>query len=384
MLSSASEQVPGLRWPRSFLHGLQVFARDVGNGMLEVSHNLLALVGLAVVAVGIFLAGHADVRGHIESRAFGWLQDRHESRQPPAQLLAQTLSEPDAVERATAIDPTTLDRQQKLVAQWLSRRYRVAAEPVGRLVQEAWSLGAKAGLEPHLILAIMAIESSFNPFAQSSVGAQGLMQVMTRVHDDKFEAFGGTLAAFDPVANLRVGVQILRDCVARAGSLEGGLRFYVGAANLPDDGGYAARVLAERDHLKKVAQGQTVPFNAPLTIAQSPPAAALPSPIAATAATSVVAVSMPATTARPGMVAGVAVPLAAHPFDAVAQQGPAVASTAPASAAAVAVPTHSAATSSSEVVAPAAARPAPQALPAMAPASVPTAAEAAPARVAGL
>ena len=66
------------------------------------------------------------------------------------------------------------------MAQWLSRRYRVAPEPVSRLVQEAWAVGQRAELDPTLILAIMAIESSFNPFAQSPVGAQGLMQVMTK------------------------------------------------------------------------------------------------------------------------------------------------------------------------------------------------------------
>ena len=107
-------------------------------------------------------------------------------------------------------------------------------------------MGQQAGLDPTLILAIMAVESSFNPFAQSSVGAQGLMQVMTRIHDDKYEAFGGNHAAFDPVTNLRVGVQVLKECIARAGSLEAGLRFYVGAANLADDGGYAGKVLAEQ------------------------------------------------------------------------------------------------------------------------------------------
>jgi hypothetical protein len=47
------------------------------------------------------------------------------------------------------------------------------------------------------------------------------------------------------VTNLRVGVKVLQECIARAGSLEGGLRYYVGAANLPDDGGYAAKVLAD-------------------------------------------------------------------------------------------------------------------------------------------
>jgi len=120
-------------------------------------------------------------------------------------------------------------------------------------VTEAYEIGKRNKLDPTLILAIIAIESSFNPFAQSSVGAQGLMQVMTSVHTDKYEGFGGQLAAFDPVANLRVGVKVLQECIARAGSLEGGLRYYVGAANLPHDGGYAAKVLAEHFRLRQVA-----------------------------------------------------------------------------------------------------------------------------------
>ncbi len=76
--------------------------------------------------------------------------------------------------------PRELNRQQAAVAHWISRRYQVAPEPVSRLVQEAWAVGQKAQLDPTLILAIMAVESSFNPFAQSPVGAQGLMQVMTQ------------------------------------------------------------------------------------------------------------------------------------------------------------------------------------------------------------
>ena len=270
------------RWQRSVTDGVSVVLRDIGNGLLEVSHNLLALIGLAVLAAALFIGSHREMRHTIETEALGWLQGRLHERLPPAERLAQAVAQPEAVGRATAADPKELDRQQGRMAQWLARRYRVAPEPVARLVQEAWAVGAKAGLDPTLILAIMAIESSFNPFAQSAVGAQGLMQVMTRVHDDKFEAFGGNHAAFDPVANLRVGVQILKECIARAGSVEGGLKYYVGAANLDDDGGYAARVLAEREHLKRVASGQTVPFNAPLTVAQAP--AATPAPASAKAA----------------------------------------------------------------------------------------------------
>jgi hypothetical protein len=235
-----------------------VFVRDVGNGLLEVSHNGLAFVGLVVLTVTIFMAGQAGIRGDAETYALDWLQQRHEARAERDGNLLPALAEPDAVNRATAADPRELNRQQAAVAHWISRRYKVAPEPVSRLVQEAWAVGERAQLDPTLILAIIAVESGFNPFAQSAVGAQGLMQVMTRVHDDKYEAFGGTHAAFDPLTNLRVGVQVLRECIARAGSLEGGLRFYVGAANMADDGGYAGKVLSEQVYLQQVLAGKSV------------------------------------------------------------------------------------------------------------------------------
>lgn len=257
---------PGLR-------SAGVFVRDVGAGLLEVSHNSLALLGLCVVAAAVFAGGRADLRTAVEQQALDWLLARQEAREPAPALMA--LAEPDAVARATAVDLSALPRQQAAVVQWLSRRYRVAPEPVGRLVQEAWQVGQRMGIEPTLILAVMAIESSFNPFAQSPVGAQGLMQVMTRVHDDKYEAFGGTHAAFDPVTNLRVGVQVLKECIARSGGLEAGLRTYVGAANMTDDGGYVGKVLAEQLNLRKVADGKLVAHNVPLP-STSPSTAVLP------------------------------------------------------------------------------------------------------------
>lgn len=247
-----------------------VFLQDVGHGLLEVSHNTLALVGLMIVSTVAFIVSHRDLSHSLEQQALSWLQARHEARTVGTLEALATFHEPDAIARATASDPKELTHQQAAVATWVSRRYKVAPEPIARLVKEAWTVGAKANLDPTLILAIMAIESSFNPFAQSPVGAQGLMQVMTRVHDDKYEAFGGNHAAFDPVTNLRVGVQVLKECISRAGGLEAGLRYYVGAANLADDGGYAGKVLAEQEHLRQVAAGKSVSINAPLIVA--PPA----------------------------------------------------------------------------------------------------------------
>jgi hypothetical protein len=256
----------------SCVESARVFLRDVGAGLLEVSHNSLALLGLVVVGVALFAGGRAEIRTAFEQHALDWLLARQEARDPP-QADLKPAPEPDAVARATAADPKALPRQQAAVATWLARRYRVAPEPVSRLVQEAWSVGHRVGLDPTLILAIMAVESSFNPFAQSPVGAQGLMQVMTRVHDDKYEAYGGVRAAFDPVSNLRVGVQVLKECIARAGSLEAGLRYYVGAAISGEDGGYVGKVLSEQLHLQRVADGRTVAVNASrVAVPQAAPA----------------------------------------------------------------------------------------------------------------
>jgi hypothetical protein len=244
---------------RSTAAATSLFFKDIGQGLLVVSHNTLALVGLAVVAVLMLFFGQADMRHRLEAQALGWLNARQEARAEEVGDILLGNIEPEAVSRATAADPKNLPRDQAAVAMWISRRYRVAPEPVSRLVQEAWAISQRARVEPTLILAIMAIESGFNPFAQSSVGAQGLMQVLTRVHDDKYTAFGGNLAAFDPITNLRVGVQVLKECIQRAGSVEDGLRYYVGAANLPDDSGYSARVLFEHQQMKAVANGSAMP-----------------------------------------------------------------------------------------------------------------------------
>lgn len=232
--------------------GLRSVARQISQVFFATIHNSSALLGLAVFFATIALVARPELRQAGEVQLMDWLQNR--------QIEAGGIDpEPEAVERATAAHPHELPKQQAAVAYWLSKKYRVAPEPISALVMEAYEIGRRTELDPLLLLSVMAIESSFNPFAQSPVGAQGLMQVMTRVHSDKYEAFGGKLAAFDPVANLRVGALVLQEYVRRAGSIEGGLRIYVGAANLPDDGGYAAKVLAEHARLTQVASGRAVP-----------------------------------------------------------------------------------------------------------------------------
>ena len=124
---------------------------------------------------------------------------------------------------------------------------------------EAYALSETTKIKPHLILAVMAIESSFHPYIQSQAGAQGLMQVMTDIHIKKYDKYGGKLAAFDPLTNLRVGTQVLHEYIRlKGGAVEDGLLFYLGGDALQSDTGYVAKVLAEQARLDEVAAGQKV------------------------------------------------------------------------------------------------------------------------------
>ena len=159
------------------------------------------------------------------------------------------------------IDPLALDAklmttydQQLMVADYLANKYRADPARVREYVSHVVVVAKEVNLDPVLLVAVMAIESNFNPRAQSFAGAQGLMQVMTRVHLDKYAPYGGAKAAFKPEANIRVGAYILKGYIAMSGSMQRGLRYYVGGPAVAVDGGYVGKVLREREDLHSMLQ----------------------------------------------------------------------------------------------------------------------------------
>lgn len=149
------------------------------------------------------------------------------------------------------------DQERRAVASHLATKYRISHDRSYEYVKHAVEVANEVNLDPILLLAVMATESSFNPNAQSHAGAQGLMQVLTRVHTEKFEPYGGVVAAFVPEANIRVGALILRACIAKAGSLEAGLRSYLGAPNASSGpNSYTYKVLSARDEFSNVARNR--------------------------------------------------------------------------------------------------------------------------------
>jgi hypothetical protein len=229
-------------------------------GVLTTAKHTMTVFGFSAVAMLVLLYQRPD----LAKRVSDLLSPQQGA---PAQVVASAVVQPAVARHTDANAPAKVEDkaarptpQQKYVTNWLSRRYRVAGDAANMLVSTAYSTAHEIKLDPLLILAVMAIESGLNPFAESPMGAQGLMQVMSKVHSDKFEEAGGKQAALNPVTNIRVGSQILKDYVTRTGSVEGGLKSYVGAGAFDDDAGYGSRVLAEYKRLKQVAGGKNVPI----------------------------------------------------------------------------------------------------------------------------
>ena len=147
-----------------------------------------------------------------------------------------------------------LTRAERGVVQHIARKYRVNASSVEQYMGYARQSGKTYNVDPYLIMAVMATESSFNPRAQSRVGAQGLMQVHTKMHKKRFKPYGSTDTVWEPKVNIQVGSSILSDYLKRYGGSERrALKAYVGAARMSHDGGYGNKVLRRRDEFVSVS-----------------------------------------------------------------------------------------------------------------------------------
>lgn len=195
----------------------------------EALKSLLALVGIA--GLGAFLILPLEAPAPVQAMPA-------EIAQPAAELALPA-----------AVVETPLEREQRAVAEYIGKRYRIAEDAAAHFVGVAYRAAELHRLDALLILAVMAIESRYNPVAESVMGAKGLMQVIPKYHQEKLSGHGGEQALLEPEVNILVGAQILREYYRRFGDLETALQMYAGALDDPTSQ-YATKVLAEKARLE--------------------------------------------------------------------------------------------------------------------------------------
>jgi soluble lytic murein transglycosylase-like protein len=160
---------------------------------------------------------------------------------PQPELVAPT---PELLDRLVVVGH---QREIEAVAGVVARRYRVSLEATRSMVGAAYRAGSRSGVDPLLIVAVIAVESRFNPIAQSDGGAMGLMQIIPHYHADKLD--GGNGSVLDPEINIEVGASVLKEYIRRGGTEVAGLQLYNGASDDASNS-YANRVLNEKQRLK--------------------------------------------------------------------------------------------------------------------------------------
>jgi soluble lytic murein transglycosylase-like protein len=105
--------------------------------------------------------------------------------------------------------------------------------------------GAKYGLEPELVLAVILVESGGRPWARSPKGAMGLMQVMPQ----QTARLGLTGNAATIESNVEAGCVILAENIERFGEERGILSYFWGNDIRGD--AYLERVEAARAQVRR-------------------------------------------------------------------------------------------------------------------------------------
>jgi soluble lytic murein transglycosylase-like protein len=204
----------------------------------SAARALLALLGLAVVLAAALPAPREALLRQLAAWSEAW----DEQASSVAPVTAGTI-QPGAGSPAV--------REQRAVTEFIAKRYRVAQDATAGFVATAYRVGGEWQVDPLLLLAVMAIESRYNPVAESNMGAKGLMQVIPKFHAEKLAGHGGESALLDPHVNIQVGAQILREYLRRFGETETALQMYAGAFDEPSSS-YAFKVLAERARLEQM------------------------------------------------------------------------------------------------------------------------------------
>jgi soluble lytic murein transglycosylase len=163
----------------------------------------LAITALSALSCGVFSMAPRELP--------------HVSAPPPA--------------RAAAHQETPADAEVAGIRVFLeTRRTGLAHFEIDALARTIVAEAQRNAVDPVLVMAVMHVESRFNNFAVSPVGALGLMQIMPSTGEELAAELGvawrGPQTLFDPIVNVQLGVAYLRQLSQRYDDLPTALAAY--------------------------------------------------------------------------------------------------------------------------------------------------------------
>jgi len=150
-------------------------------------------------AAAVQAAQHSEERAVAAERALSEVKARLEALRATGAI--------DELEQVQAAEKLGLDRIIKSESILPKDRRRVLAA----VVRES----RRNGLDPMLVAAIIKVESRFDPFAVSHVGALGLMQLMPPTAQELASAKLNKRHLFDPVLNIELGTAYVAQLLRR-------------------------------------------------------------------------------------------------------------------------------------------------------------------------
>jgi len=219
----------------------QSMARSPDAALYLIKHSMMIAVVLLVLGIVNVFNNNAQSVEFIKSSLFAF-------------SVSADSSEASVEEEPAEI---VLSPRMQGALDYVARRYRVSPEALIPVFEVAQLIGQERRIDPLLIVAVIGIESRFNPFAESAMGAQGLMQIIPRFHMDKVPEGAGDNPLLDPEINIRVGVHVLEEAIRRRGGLVAGLQHYAGSSD--SESSYASKVLAEKERLEQASRRNARP-----------------------------------------------------------------------------------------------------------------------------
>lgn len=217
-------------------------------GCLSLTKALMLLIGVVLTLVSLLLITQPDWR----NASLRWVSSFSQSLVDKSYVKTPST--------AKAIQQTSEIKLAKVVT-WLKNKYKVGSEPLTLWLNTLIDLARQKKMDPILLIALVSIESGFNPVAESSQGAQGLMQILYDGHKEKLVNFGQGASFFDPTINMQVGVEIFHSLLIQSDTLEMALNLYNGQGRTSEKTDFVVKFLNEYQRLARVFEGQKVSVN---------------------------------------------------------------------------------------------------------------------------